>query len=250
MRAIAAPILAAALAVAANPASAQIFSDDVAREQAVRNGEKLEDLARIVENLRGQLGAMAQERQATDRRLRELSGQIEELAAAGAARGELKALETSSARAALEREKIAEELAALRKELSDISEFVVLPPEQEFYESAFAAYQSEKYAQAADGFRKVLQYYPHGKFNANARYWMSRSFLESGEYEPAAAAARQLIAQHENGDKIPDAMLVLAQAQQHLQQEEESRATLQALIAAHPTTLAADRARQLLPPSP
>ncbi|MGI9297246.1 MAG: tetratricopeptide repeat protein [Gammaproteobacteria bacterium] len=242
-----------ALAVAAFaviPASAQIFSDDVAREQAARNAEKLADLARIVENLRGQLGAMAQERQASDRRLRELSGQIEELAAAGAGKTELKTLETSAARAALERTKIAEDLAALRAEFSEISAFVGLPPEQEFYDAAFADYQGEKYARAADGFQKLLKYYPDGKFNANARYWTSRSFLASGEYESAAATARRLIELHEDGDKIPDAMLVLAEALQNLGQEEESRATLRALIAAHPTTLAADRARQSLPPSP
>ena len=232
------------------PARAQIFSDDVAREQAVRNAAQLEDLIRIVENLRDRLGAMEQQRQATDRRLRELAGRIEELAAVAESAGkdEMKTLSASVSRGASERGELAGGLAALQEEFAEIRQFIQLPPEQDFYESAFADYQSENYAQAAAGFEKTLKYYPEGKFNANARYWMSRSFLEMGEYEPAAEAARRLIALPGDGDKIPDAMLVLAQAQKKLRRDKESRATLEALIAAHPTTLAADRARQLLSP--
>lgn len=231
-------------------ALAQLFGDDAARDLAGRNAAKLEDLARIVENMRGQLGEMTQKQQAIDRHLRDLAGQMEESAAAvaGGNREELKALEASLSRAAAERGKLAEDFAALRQQFAEVNKFVDLPPEQEFYESAFADYRSEKYAAAVEGFQQALKYYPEGKFNASARYWMSRSFLALDEYDSAAEAARQLIELQKDGDKAPEAMLTLAQAQRGLGQEEESRATLEALLAAHPTTLAADKAREMLSP--
>lgn len=249
--------VALAFVFAVSPVQAQIFSDDVARELAAANAVKLEDLLRLVENMRTRLGTMTQEQQGIDQRLRELAGQIEEVAAAttvatkasaaaAQARREVKALQISILGAVAEREKIAEDVATLRDQFADINEFIVLPPEREFYESAFADYQRKEYAQAVAGFQNLLKYYPDGTFNTNARYWMSQSFLAQGNNEAAVEMAKQLMLLPGNDGKIPDAMLVLAQAQKNLQQEEESRTTLEALIEAHPTTLAADQARQLL----
>ena len=232
-------------------AQAQIFSDDIAREQAVKNADQLKDIARIMENIRGQLGEVTRKQQSLDNNLREIRGQMEEIAAANAnrpARNEMKTLESSLSKNTAKVDNLSEDVAAVRKQLAEISQFITLPPEKEFYESAFADYRREEYAAALTGFEKILRYYPDGQFNANARYWMSQSFLALGEYEPAAAAARQLIALHGDGDKVPDAMLTLAQALQNLGQEAESRATLEQLLAAHPTTLAADRAREILAP--
>lgn len=241
---------------AVSPSFAQFLTDEAARETAARNAEradenkaKLEDLARIVENLRNRLGEMTQQQQAADLRLRELGGQIEELSAAvGAA--DWKSLETSAARAAQERARIAEDIAALNAKFDDVSEFVSPPPEKEFYESAFADYQRGEFKSAAAQFQKMLRYHPEGEYAANARYWISKIFLDAGDYEKAAESAAQLIALHSDGDKIPQAMLFLARAKKSLGQEEESRATLEQLVAKHPTTIAADEARHLLSSSP
>ena len=260
-------------AAAPMPAFAQLFSDEAAREQTAKNAEQISeisaqlgDLARIVENLRNRLGAMAQEQQSAGLRLRELQGKIEEFGASVAAErnAALKPLGASASRAQQERAQLAAEVAALTESFAalsenftalsvrfdEVGEFISPPSEEELYEAAFAEYRSGEFANAAEGFQRILGYYPEGRFGANAHYWMSLSFLAAGEYERAAEAARRLMSLYENSDKIPDAMLALARAQQNLGRAEESRATLESLVEAHPTTLAADQARHLLSPSP
>lgn len=238
----------AALVMISPPAFAQIFSDDIARETAAKNAENLDNLARVVQNLRTQLGSVSQKQQDIEQRLRELSGAIEEARTRLADKRTLQNLETTVSRAADERDRIAAEVAELSENFSEIHQFISLPEEQELYETAFADFQNNDYPKAVSGFRRVLKFYPDGQFNANARHWMSQSFLNSKQYAEAADMARQILSLHAGSDKAPDAMLTLARAQQNLAQKEESRATLEALISAHPTTLAADRARQMLSP--
>ena len=226
------------------------FSDTVAREQTAKNSEQLENLARVVQNMRDQMSSISQQQQAIDQRLRDISGQVEEsLVHAINENGQnIKAeLSAELLQTGIERQKIHDDLNLLRQEFAKLTQSMS-PPEQELYAAAFGNYQQKNYVDAVAGFEAMLRYYPTGQFNANARYWMSESFLAQSLYERAAQTAQQLINLDGENDKKPDAMLTLARAQAGLLQPEDSRRTLEELIVAYPTTLAADKARQLLSP--
>lgn len=247
------------LALAAAPAAhAQInFSDDVAREQTVKNGEEIKNLARIVNNMRTEMVSLAQRQKSMDERMRQMSGLIEEINnrletmgdGTDIARQMAAQLGEISAEGAAERGKIAAQVAELGARVDQIAAIASqarVPSEQELYDNAFALYQGQDLAGAEAGFRSVLANYPEGQFAANARHWLSQLLLQSGGYEEAENLAREIIASPGAGDKTPTAMLTLARALRGLEKEAESRATLESLVEAYPTTLAADQARQLL----
>lgn len=243
----AAGVLLLALAVAAAPvARGQLFADETARQTAAANAEKLENLARIVQNLRGQMAALQRKQQESDQKQRELLGKLQEMSARGAEKDALAELQSEISRAAAERETLAQGIADLGGQFNEISGYIELPPEQEIYESAYENYLQENYAKAGAEFKRVLKFYPEGQFNAGARYWLSQNFMAQKQYEDAAAAALQIIELHGGSDKVPDAFLTLAEARRFLGLAEESRKTLEELVEKYPTTLAADKARRRL----
>lgn len=244
-------VLGAAVAVlalfgAAPAARGQLFSDDVARQAAADNTQKLENLAGVVQNMRNQLATLLQKQQEFDQTQRELLGKLEELAAGGANKDDLEKLRTEISNAAGERQTLAQDISNLGERFNEVSEYISLPPEGEMYETAHAYYRNENYANAGAEFKKLLKFYPEGKFNAGARYWLSRNFMAQKQYREAADAALLVIELHGDGDKAPDAMLTLAEALRFLERPEESRKTLEELVAKYPTTLAADNARRRL----
>lgn len=235
------------------PASAQIFSDDAARQQAAKNAQELETLTRVVQNMRTRLGAVSQQQQVLAQEIRELSGAIQEAGALNRQEGKtleqrlLEKVRVRLAEAETTRQALSDKITELNKQVADMGQYIQLPPEKDMYAAAFGAYQKRDYAEAEAGFGRMLKYYPKGQFNANARYWMSQGFVAQKKYTEAAEAARQIIALHGASDKVPDAMLILAQALHKLDMPDKSRETLRQLIERYPTTLAADKARQLSP---
>ncbi len=237
--------LAAALCV---PAHGQLFTDDAARELAASNAEKLENLARVVQNMRGQVASLQKTQQDADQKLRELLGKMEESSARAADKNALKEVRSQISKAVAERRTMSDKITELGEKIEEVGTYVTLPSEQELYETAFADYREKNYDKSVSGFEKVLEYYPEGPFNAGARYWMSQNFMAQKKYDEAAKAAGQIIELHGNSDKAADAMLTLADAQNNLKKTDESRQTLEDLIAKYPTSLAADKARRRLAP--
>ena len=245
-------LLTACLAVM--PAHAQLFIDEISRAEAVKNTQKIEDMARIVSNMREQLGNVSRRQQALDQQLRELAGQVEEAVAAaaknsaGAQQAEI--LNAEILRAAEERNQITENMAAIQLSLSvrieELAQIVPVPDEDGTYTEGVSYFQSGNYDAAQGNFDLLIKHHPNGRFYASAYYWLSQIYLLRGEYELATEASRFIIGLYGDNDKKPDAMLTLAQALAETGQREESRETLENLIAAHPTTFAADKARQLL----
>ena len=255
MRRALAGALAAALLVAAPTAAAQLFADDIAREQAGKNAQALQTLSTLVQNLRKQLGEVAQKQQAQTQRMRELVGQMEEMAAAaadqnalGELRGELTKAETERAGIAEEMRNLAGQFSEVQANIAEMGEYIALPEESTMYDAAVDHYQRKNYDSAAAGFRRMLRRYSSGKFAASARYWLSQIYIAQQQYDKAAEAAREVIQLHADSQRAPGAMLALARALQEMGRKAESDDTLSALIAKHPATLAADQARQLLSP--
>ena len=137
-------------------------------------------------------------------------------------------------------------LAAALFEIGELRQFVQVPDERELYESASAAFQRRDYETALAEFRRVLKLHPGGRFSDGARYWESAALFFLNRHDEAAAAAAALAAERPESDKRPDALLILARAQKALGDAESARVTLEGVIESDPTSLAADKARQLL----
>ena len=244
--------------LAAAPAYAQLFIDDVSRAETVKNANQIKTLTGLVNNIREQLGEVSRRQQALDQQLRELTGQSEEAAARAAKSASISAASEKQAQelsaeillATEERQKIIDDLATIHLNLSvridELKRIVPTPDEDETYAEGVGYFQRENFDEAENKFQILIAYHPEGQFFASAHYWLSQIYFSRNEYEKAAESSLLIIGLAGNNDKKPDAMLTLAQTQVAIGQWEESRNTLENLIIAHPTTLAADKARQIL----
>lgn len=255
--------LACALALAP-AAQAQIFSDEETKAQLEEQKKQIGQLSTHVIELRKQNKAMqqqlsrvVQQLQQAETELRELRGAQQEQLEAGrrqqaGANAELKRqlaeAEKQIADLRVEVETTRREVSSVNKSVADMSEFISLPPEQDIYDAAFAEFQGKRYQSALDGFRRVQKFYPHGKFNANAGYWISNALLALEDFEGVVINTQDLLARHAGSDKAPDAMLLLARAYAQLGRTDEAQEVLRRIIAEHSTSLAADKARQELTP--
>lgn len=254
------------LCAAAAPAGhAQLFADDTARKQAGENSAEIENIKILLRDMndsllqlrqmRQQVPLLTQKNQSLEAQVRALHGQVEELqqqlAAAtrqNSTREQAAAAQQTQQIAALEQQ-LAEARAQLERvdrHLADISQFVTLPPEDELYAAAAAEYQKGNLVKAIAAFHRVLAFYPDGQFSANCHYWLGQAYLSQQNYADAGKHAQALLASAQPSDKAPAAMLILAQALDGLGSADEAQAQLRALIQQHPTSLAADSARQLL----
>ena len=140
----------------------------------------------------------------------------------------------------------AELAASLARDMRDLGQNIDVPDEREIYESASALFQKRDYESALADFRRVLRYYPDGRFAEGARYWESASLYFLGRHPEAARAARALVDANPNSDKRPDAELILARALNAMGNPADARVVLEGIIESDPASLAADKARQLL----
>lgn len=243
----------------------QIFADEEARAQGVKNQDDIAAITSLLRELdakikrleqaRTQTAALTQKTQQLETQLRTLNGKAEELAqlikvskrernaALSAQRNKqekhLADLHTALAAAQAQ-------IAALQENLKELSSFVELPPEETLYASAYAEYQRNDLQAAITGFNRVLRYYPQGQFAANCLYWLGQAHLAQEDFAAARNNAETLITRYPRGDRRADAMLIRARALSGLGDAQQAMLQLQALISEYPTSLAADSARQLL----
>jgi len=268
--------IALALALALTPfqAQAQLFSDDAARRQASQNSEELETIKTLLRELRGdsesfsasinslraQNAALIQTNQTLQTRLREMVGRLEEMerqvqeaGSAGAAEVRAAAVRQGLRVEELERrlEAAEGEIANLRQEIKDqgnvlneFSAFVTIPAEEEMYAAATDNFLAGEMQAAIDGFERILKLHPNGQFGANCRYYLGQAHLKLGNFDAARDQAQTLLNDYPNAAQTPDALLLVAMAYEGMGLAEQYEAQLRYLISEHPTSLAADQARQ------
>ena len=235
---VGAKLLVVTLALGLAPDSFAIFDDTAARQQIVELQKEVETLKGSMEQLGERLTAIKAENQQLAELLRSLQGQIEDV----------------GHKISQERSKIQEATkdssAELRKELEQLRSALNkirlkdLPPEPKLYEQSFQQYEKGDYVGAISGFNDILLAYPDGQFSVNAQYWVGMSHLALKRYDEAIISLEILINKHPSSDRAPDAMLNLAQSFVGKGDKSAAKSVLADLIEKHPTSLAADRARQ------
>jgi tol-pal system protein YbgF len=87
---------------------------------------------------------------------------------------------------------------------------------------------------------------PKSTLAPSAQYWIGNAHFARRDYRAAINAQRTLIANYSDSNKVPDALLNIASAQSELGDSAGARRTHEEIVAKHPQSEAAAKAKQRL----
>jgi len=114
------------------------------------------------------------------------------------------------------------------------------------YELAHAARREARYSEAAGLFQQFIVAHPNSPLAAPAQYWIGDSLFNAKDYAGAIAAQKRLLANWPGSAKVPDALLNMASALRDSGDSAGEREALEQLVARHPASEAAEKARKRL----
>lgn len=118
--------------------------------------------------------------------------------------------------------------------------------EQRAYDGALDQFKRGDYPGSISAFNAFVKAYPKSALAPSAQYWIGNAQYARRDFRGAIAAQRALISAYPDSAKVPDALLNIASAQAELGESATSRRTLEELVAKHPQSEAAQKARQRL----
>jgi tol-pal system protein YbgF len=118
--------------------------------------------------------------------------------------------------------------------------------EQRAYDGALDQFKAGNYGAAVTGFGAFVRNYPRSPLASSAQYWLGNAQFAQKDFRAAMATQRQLLATYPDSAKVPDALLNIASCQLELGDAAGSRRTLEEIVAKHPQSEAAAKARQRL----
>jgi len=114
------------------------------------------------------------------------------------------------------------------------------------YEGARSAYKEGRFLEASRLFQQFIASYPNSPLAAPAQYWVGDSLYNARDYAGAVLAQKRLLDVYPASPKVPDALLNMASALRDSGDAASERRTLEQLIAQHPASEAAEKARKRL----
>lgn len=241
--------LACALALSVAPAQAIIFDDEELERRLNELEERLLQMEATMQQLAGKLRESSAKEQELLDLIRQFQGGIEELGFKVDQREEAMqsvisdidaSLRTEIADLASQIEEIrgaAEQAAAAAAKAEALSD-------EEYYERGYANYQAGAFEDAIGDFSQLVDFYPESSFVPNSRYWIGMSNLSLLRNEEAIETLKGFIDRNPRSARAPEAMLSLADAYAGIGNQEANKKTLESLVKAYPSSLAADSARQ------
>ncbi len=118
--------------------------------------------------------------------------------------------------------------------------------ESRSYEASLDLFRGANYAGAIAGFKGFLKAYPDSTLASNAQYWIGYSYFALKDYKSALTHQQKLVAVYPTSAKVPDALLNIASSMIELDDLTGARKVLEALVAKHPGTHAANLASRRL----
>jgi tol-pal system protein YbgF len=112
------------------------------------------------------------------------------------------------------------------------------------YEAAQNLRRIGNYQGAIVAFQNFLKQYPKSPLAASAQYWIGDSYFNMRDFRLAISSQRLLLASYPDSNKVPDALLNIASSQAELGETAAARKTMDELVAKHPGSDAADKARR------
>jgi tol-pal system protein YbgF len=249
-------VAAAALALMAGAAQAQLFPDNEARKAIIElratdeaQAKRLAELAAANKALLDQVQQLLPLRSS----LLELNNQIE-------------ALRAELARQRGANEQLARDVAELQRRQKDIAqgvddrirklepqkvavdgkEFLADADEKRQYDEAFALIRSGDFAGAATALNGFARRYPASGYLDSVRFWLGNAHYGRREYKEAIASFRAFVAAAPEHSRVPEALLAVANCQAEMKDTKGARATLADLLKRFPQSEAAQAGKERL----
>lgn len=118
--------------------------------------------------------------------------------------------------------------------------------ENRAYDAASSLFKAGNYVGAIAEFQNFLRLYPSSSLAPAAQYWIGNAHFALRDFQAAIASQQKLLSTYGASPKAPDAMLNIASSQLEVGDSAGARKTLEALVAKHPTSAAAELARKRL----
>ncbi|MGV3628930.1 MAG: tol-pal system protein YbgF [Betaproteobacteria bacterium] len=259
--------------LAAGPAAAGLFDDEVARKQIAEQQKRVDELRQQTDSLSGRLGkiedaakaqpvlALVAEIEKLREEMRSLRGQIEILGnniegvtkrqrdmyvdldqrlrrfeQPGAAIAP--AAGAAPAAAGAEAPKPAAGASTASVSVS------VSVDENDAYERAQGQRRIGNYQGAITAFQGFVTKYPKSTLAPRAQYWIGDSYFNLRDFKNAIASQQKLLASYPESASVPDALLNMASSQLEAGDTAAARKTMDGLIARYPASEAAEKARR------
>lgn len=124
---------------------------------------------------------------------------------------------------------------------------VSVDPEQiRAYNAAFEEFRASRFAQAASGFNLFLSLYPASPYAPLARFWLGNSQYATRDFKNAIVTLQAYVKASPDHDKVPDALVTIANCQLELNDKKAARTTLRGVIDRYPDSQAARNAKERL----
>lgn len=246
-------VLAVVLCLSAAPAHA-LFGDDEARRAILELRQRVDALQRQQQGqMQSQAVSQAEEITRLRAALLELQAQID-------------SLKTELARSRGQFEQLARDLALVQQQQKDVQigledrlrrfepvkvvldgqELTVEPAEKRDYDLGMEAFRRADYAQARQLLQSFVARYPASGYRPWALFWLGNADYVLKEYKDALGRFEQLLQAAPRHPRAAEAWLAISNVQIELKDLPAARKTLEALIAGHPQTEAAQTARERL----
>jgi tol-pal system protein YbgF len=251
--------------LAAAPAAAGLFDDELARKQITEQQKRVDELrqqtdamaarlAKVEEDARSQpVLALASEIEKLREEIRGLRGQIEVLAnnVEGVSRRQRDMYVDLDLRLRrFEQPGAAVTPAALgatgATEAPRVAAGPVSGDENEAYERAQGQRRIGNYQGAIGAFQGFIAKYPKSTLAPRAQYWIGDSYFNLRDFKNAIASQQKLMAAYPDSSSMPDALLNMASSQLESGDAPAARKTMDSLIARYPASEAAEKARRRL----
>lgn len=114
------------------------------------------------------------------------------------------------------------------------------------YEAAQNQRRIGNYQAAIVAFQNFVKQYPKSTLASSAQYWIGDSYFNLRDFRLAINSQRLLVVSYPDSPKVPDALLNIASSQLEMGDTVAARKTMDEIIAKHPTSDAADKAKRRL----
>lgn len=253
--------------LAAAPATAGLFDDEIARKQIAEQQKRVDELRQQADGMAARLGkieddakaqpvlALASEIEKLREEMRSLRGQIEVLGNSieGVSKRQrdmyvdldqrLRRFEQPGA--AIAPAATAPAVAAAGTEASKTAAAATVSVEEnEAYERAQGQRRIGNYQGAITAFQGFVAKYPKSTLAPRAQYWIGDSYFNLRDFKNAIASQQKLLAAYPDSASVPDALLNMASSQLEAGDAATARKTMDGLIARYPSSEAAEKARR------
>jgi tol-pal system protein YbgF len=256
------------LALLPLPAAAGLFDDTEARRQIAELRNEVRQLSEVQAQgqtqIQGQFGPRIERMESALRMQLELANQIESLRGEMARlRGQIEVLQNDSGNTQKRQRDyyvdLDTRLRALEEATAKLAQDAAAPPPPapvlarpdpaqvtREYEAALAQFRAAKYDDAHKSFSAFVAAYGDDPLAPSAQYWIGNSLYALRDCRRAVAAQEELLRRWPDSNKAPDALLAIGTCQRELGDAAASRKTLETLVARHPSSPAAGKARERL----